>query len=124
MVCALLMLASAALTYVVVKRPFHNDFEITDALGGNLFPSAILSVATTDGEIVEPIDTPYVGNPKSGIGIKLRAPRHNARVEVELDETPYYARSVSSFVLPHKGVEYTIYPDILWRYEALRNNVW
>ena len=122
MVCALLMLASAALTYVVVMRPFHNDFAITAALGGNLFPSAILSVATTDGEIVEPIDTPYVGNPKSGIGIKLRAPRHNARVEVELDETPYYARSVSSFVLPHKGVEYTIYPDILWRYEALRNN--
>ena len=30
MVCALLMLASAALTYVVVKRPFHNDFEIVE----------------------------------------------------------------------------------------------
>ena len=37
-------------------RPGLNDFEIVDQLGGNLFPSAILSVATTDAEIIKPMD--------------------------------------------------------------------
>ena len=31
------------ITYVVMKRPFADDYELVDQLGGNLFPSAILS---------------------------------------------------------------------------------
>lgn len=30
---------------------FSSGFEITDDLGGNIFPSAILSVATTDAQV-------------------------------------------------------------------------
>ena len=40
-------------------------FEITDELGGNIFPSAILSVATTDAQVIQPADSIYLGNPKS-----------------------------------------------------------
>ena len=46
---------------------FNSGFEIVDDLGGNIFPSAILSVATTDAQVITPSDSMYLGNPKSCI---------------------------------------------------------
>ena len=37
-------------------------------------------------------------------------------------ESPFFARSVSEFILPESGKEYVIYPDIIWDYNALREN--
>lgn len=110
------------ITYVVMKRPFADDYELVDQLGGNLFPSAILSVATTNTQIIPPMSGEYVGNPKSCVAIKLKSGHANTVVRIELAETPFYARSVSTFVLPKEHTEYIIYPDILWRYNALRDN--
>lgn len=110
------------ITYVVMKRPFADDYELVDQLGGNLFPSAILSVATTNTQVIPPMSGEYVGNPKSCVAIKLKSGHANTVVRIELAETPFYARSVSTFVLPKEHTEYIIYPDILWRYNALRNN--
>lgn len=112
----------SAITFMVVKRPFNHSYELVDQLGGNLFPSAILSVATTSTQIIQPMAGDYVGNPKSCIAIKLKSERANTVVRIELAETPFYARSVSTFILPQKGKEYIVYPDILWRYDALRKN--
>lgn len=120
-VLALVILVSTVV-FVVVRRPFVDDFELVDPLGGNLFPSALLSVATTDAHIVQPMDGKCLGNPKSSLAVRLKASRPHALVRIELAETPFYARSVSTFVLPEKDVEYIIYPDVLWRYEALRGN--
>jgi hypothetical protein len=91
-------------------------------LGGNIFPSAILSTATTDSNIILPSETPYLGNPKSTISIKVWSPTANSRVRIEVSETPFFRHSVSEFVLPHKKTYYTIYPDMIWNYEHLRNN--
>lgn len=110
------------ITYVVMKRPFADDYELVDQLGGNLFPSAILSVATTNTQVIPPMSGEYVGNPKSCVAIKLKSGHANTMVRIELAETPFYARSVSTFVLPKEHTEYIIYPDILWRYNALRDN--
>ena len=113
----------STITYLVIRRPFVNDFEIVDPLGGNLFPSALLSVATTDAQIIQPMSTTNcIGNPKSCIAIKVKSNKPNSRVQIELAETPFYNHSVSTFVLPEEDKEYIIYPDILWRYEELRNN--
>lgn len=101
--------------------PTH-DFEITDDLGGNIFPSAILSTATTDAMIIKPTIKNYLGNPKSGLALKITAPTENCRIQVTVAETPFYRTSVSEFVLPEKGTEYTVYPDIIWNFEKLRNN--
>lgn len=109
-------------TVLAIKKPFVNDFEIVDQLGGNLFPSAILSVATTDAQVIKPMDGTYVGNPKSCIAIKMHSRKKGEVVRIDLAETPFYARSISTFVLPQKNVDYIIYPDILWRYDALRDN--
>lgn len=54
----------STVTYMVIRRPFVDDFEIVDQLGGNLFPSAILSVATTDAQVIQPMEGNCIGNPK------------------------------------------------------------
>jgi len=123
----LLLLSSIVLLAIVGVWIFQYSgygerFEIVDELGGNIFPSAILSVATTDAEVIKPVEGLYVGNPKSVISIRLKTRRTNSRVRVEVAETPFFSQSVSEFVLDKSGSTYTIYPDIIWKYEALRNN--
>ena len=49
-------------------------FELNDELGGNIFPSLILSTATTDTLIVAPTEKGALGNPKSGISIQITSP--------------------------------------------------
>jgi hypothetical protein len=99
---------------------FNPGFEIKDELGANIFPSSILSVATTDANIILPADSPYVGNPKSSLPILLRSAKAFSRVRIEIDETRFFARSVSEFILEQSETEYCIYPDVIWNYEALR----
>lgn len=100
---------------------FRSSFEIVDELGGNIFPSAILSVATTDAQIIQPIDSNYLGNPKSCIAIEIKSRSAYSRVRIEVAETPFFSRSISEFVLDKPRKEYIIYPDIIWNYEALKN---
>jgi len=119
--------ALIALLVVVVAGSFWLNtapfgFEITDELGGNIFPSSILSVATTDAQVIVPADSLYVGNSKSCISIRIRSGKVYSRVRIEVAETPFFSRSVSEFVLAKPRTEYTIYPDIIWNYEALKNN--
>ena len=101
---------------------FRSVFEIVDDLGGNIFPSAILSVATTDAQVIEPSDTLCLGNPKSCIAVRVRSRTAFSRLRIEVAETPFFSRSVSEFVLPKPRTEYTVYPDIVWNYEALKHN--
>ena len=61
-----------------------SGFEITDELGGNIFPSAILSVATTDAQVIQPADSIYLGNPKSCIAIKVKSRSAYSRVRMML----------------------------------------
>lgn len=102
--------------------PFRSGFEITDELGGNIFPSSILSVATTDAQVIVPSDSLYLGNSKSCIAIRVRSGQAYSRVRIEVAETPFFSRSVSEFMLAKPRTEYTIFPDIIWNYEALKNN--
>ena len=118
-----LVVAAAVTLFVYRDRLFHSaDFELGDELGGNVFPSMLLSVAATNTLIVNPAYSPALGNPKAGIYLRIMAPQANTRLRVEIDETPFSKRSVSEFILPQKEVLYTIYPDISWNYEALRAN--
>lgn len=111
-----------AIIFSIYGLPFQQNIEITDDLGGNIFPSSILSVATTDAQIIEPSDSNYIGNPKSCIAVRIRSKKAYSRVRIEVNETPFFARSVSEFVLEKSRTSYLIYPDIIWNYEALRNN--
>ena len=123
-----LIAISAALIAVVAVSVWLNlsslrsGFEISDLLGGNIFPSSILSVATTDAQVILPSDTLYLGNPKSCISVKLRSGKAYSHVRVEVGETPFFSRSISEFVLDKSHTNYIIYPDIIWNYEALKNN--
>lgn len=119
---SIILVIAAAAIYLLRIVTSANDFEITDDLGGNIFPSAILSTATTDTDIILPTEKPYLGNPKSVISIKLWSPAPGSRVRIEIGETPFFRHSVSEFVLPQGKKYYTIYPDMIWNYEQLREN--
>lgn len=122
-----LVLASLTLIcgilYVCRNLLWERGFEITDELGGNIFPSAILSTAATNSEIMVPADSNYVGKPLSGIALRVKPLRPNSRVRVMLKDSPFFSESISEFVLEKAGTEYTIYPEIVWNYEALKNTV-
>lgn len=118
---SILMIAVVSSIWLNVA-PFRSGFEITDELGGNIFPSSILSVATTDAQVIVPGDSMYVGNPKSCIAVRVRSAKAYSRVRIEVAETPFFARSISEFVLAKPRTEYIIFPDIIWNYEALKNN--
>lgn len=108
--------------YVYQYEPFNEGFEITDELGGNIFPVTILSTATTDANLIVPSDSSYLGNPKSCIAIRVKSGYANSKLRVEVAETPFFKRSVSEFILPESKKEYIVYPDIVWDYNALRDN--
>ena len=55
--------------------------------------------------------------------IRDRSKTAYSRVRIEVAETPFFSRSVSEFLLKKPRKEYTIYPDIIWNYEALKNEV-
>ena len=61
---------------------FNSGFEIVDDLGGNIFPSAILSVATTDAQVIVPSDSNYLGNPKSCIAVRVKSKTAYSRVRI------------------------------------------
>lgn len=108
--------------YVYRYEPFNQGFEITDELGGNIFPVTILSTATTDANLIVPSDSGYIGNPKSCIAIRVKSGYSNSKLRIEVGETPFFSRSVSEFILPQANKEYLVYPDIVWNYNALRDN--
>ncbi len=66
------ILVMAFSVFIYRYEPFKSGFEITDQLGGNIFPATILSTATTDANLIVPADSDYIGNPKSCIAIRLK----------------------------------------------------
>lgn len=116
-----LIVASSGI-YLYKNELFSRGYEFADELGGNIFPSAILSIAATDTVVVKPAGNHYLGNPKSGFIIRLKPGRANSKVRITLGKTPYFEKSVSEFILEDSKTEYQIFPDVIWNYDALRNN--
>lgn len=117
-----IILVGAFSAFIYRYDPFRSGFEITDQLGGNIFPAAILSTATTEANLIVPTDSEYIGNPKSYIAIRIKNSHANSMLHIEVAETPFFSQSVSEFILPKAGKEYLVFPDIIWNYQALRDN--
>ena len=119
----LLSILLAGAGYVYRYEPFRSGIEITDELGGNIFPVTILSTATTDANLILPSESNYLGNPKSCISIRVKNTYANSKLRIEIAETPFFTHSVSEFILSESGKEYLVYPEIIWKYDALRENI-
>ncbi|MDD3162059.1 MAG: hypothetical protein PHX49_09075 [Bacteroidales bacterium] len=118
----IVILCTGLFFYVTRCSGFGTRFEICDDLGGNIFPSVILSLATTDELVIQPSDSVYVGNPKSCISIKVKSLRPNSKVRIKVAGTPFFEESISEFVLEKAWRVYQVYPDIVWKYDALKGN--
>ena len=76
--------------YIYRYEPFRSGFEISDELGGNIFPVTILSTATTDANLILPADTNYLGNPKSCIAVRVKSAYTNSKLRIEVDENTFF----------------------------------
>ncbi|WP_073403879.1 hypothetical protein [Bacteroides luti] len=122
-IVSLVIIVTIGGIYLYNDGLFRRDYELNDELGGNIFPSAILSIATTDTVVIKPAGNHYLGNPKSGFIIRMKSGRANSKVRITLGKTPYFEKSVSEFVLEESGTVYQIFPDVIWNYNALKNNI-
>lgn len=120
-ILSIIILFSASF-YMYRNDLFGSNFEITDDLEGNIFPSSIISLATTDTIVINPADSTYLGNPKSSVAIRLTSKVANSKVRIKLSETPFYEESISDFILENADTEYLIYPDVIWKYDMLKQN--
>lgn len=116
------LMVSGFVLYIYRYEPFSTRIEVTDELGGNIFPVTILSTATTDANLIVPADSNYLGNPKSCIALKVKSAHAGSKLRVEVAETPFFSRSVSEFILPKSDTGYLVFPDIVWNYKALLEN--
>lgn len=97
------ILVMAFSVFIYRYEPFKSGFEITDQLGGNIFPATILSTATTDANLIVPADSDYIGNPKSCIAIRLKNSYANSKLRIEVAETPFFSRLYLSLFYPRRG---------------------
>lgn len=88
--------------YIYRYEPFRSGFEISDELGGNIFPVTILSTATTDANLILPADTNYLGNPKSCIAVRVKSAYTNSKLRIEVDETPFFHVLYLSLFYPNR----------------------
>ena len=105
-----------------VRNQLKPDFEVTNEQGGNIFPSVILSTAATGATYIEP-QQPYLGRPLSCIALKIKSTSAHSHVLIDVGETLFFKESISDFVLEKANTEYLIFPDIIWNYDVLRNNI-
>ena len=68
--------------YIYRYEPFSARVEVTDELGGNIFPVTILSTATTEANLIVPADSNYLGNPKSCIAVKVKSTHAYSKLHI------------------------------------------
>lgn len=123
MVIAIALVAILAVVGVSVRdRYFNPDWNIEDDLYGNVFPSVIVSTAMTDKQTIVKNDTNVLGNSKNPFAIRIYNKIINNRIRIEIEESEFFYRSVFEVMVPEMNKTYIIYPDIPWKYEALKRN--
>jgi hypothetical protein len=89
-------------------------------MDGQLFPSFIFATSTIRLDKVKQNQNPYYFGDRTGhVGITIVSPSADARIRV-LVKLPNIAEpSIFDGILKEKGKEYSIFPNITYRYDAL-----
>lgn len=89
--------------------------------GQQIFPSFLLSIATTDPQQFS-AGADYLGDPKSVIGLFIKSPESNTQVTVKIEATRFTSAFSETYALPKANQQYAILPKVLWHYDLLRQN--
>jgi hypothetical protein len=89
--------------------------------GQQIFPSFLLSIATTDPQQFS-AGTDYLGDPKSVIGLFIKSPESNTEVTVNIAATRFTSALSETYTLPQAQQQYAIFPKVVWNYDLLRQN--
>jgi len=117
-----IFIIGGGLFFYILNTFFNPNWEIVDKLDRNIFPSVILSSATTEKNVVQHPDSNMLGNPKSAFAIRIKNVKRNSTIRIVISETPFFDKTVTEIILPKSDYSYLVYPDMLWKYDKLRNN--
>lgn len=117
---AILLIGGVGAFYFIRTTYFNPNWEIVDKLDGNIFPSVILSTATTGKILANDNDSNSLGNLKTPFGIVLKSYKKNSTLRITIEESPFFKKTETTLTLPKSDYEYTVYPDIVWKYDRLR----
>lgn len=98
-----------------IYDPSQVDFQVSynSLFGGRLYPSLVMGAA----QLSDPV---HVLNDTNALfSISVTAPVSNAVLRVSVDSTNLSYVTIFQEVLPVKGVRYTFYPTIKWKYDKL-----
>ena len=89
--------------------------------GQQIFPSFLLSIATTDSQQFS-TGADYLGDPKSVIGLFIKSPESNIKVTVNIAATRFTSALSETYTLPKAQQQYAIFPKMVWNYDLLSQN--
>lgn len=122
MIVLIAIIALLCIFFVYKDIYSKNDIIISDNLDNNIFPSLVISTATTDTTIVMPTDSSWIGNPKSPFNLTIHSPKLPVTIKITIGETKFSYESISEYKLSKPDISYTIYPEINWKYDELKQN--
>jgi hypothetical protein len=104
-----------------VKPALKADWDLVSIFGDDLFPSYIVAVSMLNSS--EELDTKaqpsVIGAPYGAFLIRLKSPADNAALRIEMSGTRFIRTSVFETTLKKGGMEYEIYPQVAYDYDAL-----
>ena len=119
----LLLVAAAVLTLAGCQQHSRNklynptlvDFQVSynSFMDGRLYPSLLMGSAQLNNPAYALNDTNAL------FAISVTAPASNAVLRVSVDSTSLNYVTIIQEVLPVKGVRYTFYPMVKWKYDKL-----
>lgn len=122
LVVAVILLLGAGLFFFYRYGLSDKEITVSDNMDNNVFPSLILSTATTDANIIAFEDSLWVGYQKSPFYIKYKVDHPVGKVKVTIKETKYSYESISEHNIDGLGKVVNIYPAINWKFEELKSN--
>jgi hypothetical protein len=96
------------------------EFSISVDMGGQIFPSYLIAIATMDQARLPNADAPYrIGDPGGLIRVNFVSPSDDAKLKVSVGKNEIMNAGVEEFTLPEAGQSYAIYPKIAYNYDYL-----
>ncbi len=91
-------------------RKVNFSAELNPMFESQLYPSLILGLNQTQGELSEQL-APFT--------VTVTAPANNTLLRVVVDSTLFNYVTTFEEILPHKGETYTFHPSLNWKYDLL-----
>ncbi len=111
-------IVAASLLSLLAVTSARAEFEVIAGWDRQFFPAYLIGTASVTSEPLSP-GSHQLGDPAGMIGVTIRATQPNQKVSVSVTCDDFLDPSEFTCKLAERGVEYEIFPKILYRYARL-----